>query len=260
MLPESIDLEQQQADDVNAYLIREDVEKMNSLVGKDSDVCYNKQMVEPIRSRELDACVIETIEISRQGQLTCPVACGAVYGCRLGNLSAADTLVQDLTESLSRLAELNSVESLENLIDKSEQGLLPSIEKITVVEKKCFVEFERKRSISKSKSLFPWVPIGWFHFSVAEETISNLCGSYISDKLVKIPRRLDNLESSHESSEAHMDDIITGHLVNKLVVNSIAVKLISPENRMEEMLDSHPWPNIDIASIRIHGKLLESHE
>jgi hypothetical protein len=248
-------MEQQQADDVNAYLIHEDVQKMNSLVGKDSNVCYNEQMVAPIRRRELDACIMETIEISRQGQLTCPVACGAVYGCRLSDL-VADSLVEDLTESLSGLAELNSVESLESVIDKSEQGLLPSIEKLTVVERKCFVEFERKRIISKGKSLFPWVPVGWFHFNVAEETISNLSGSNISDKLIKISREVDDSESSPESPEERVDDIITGHLVNKLLVNTVAVKLISPENRMQEMLDSHPWPNIDVASIRIHGKVI----
>ena len=45
-------------------------------------------------------------------------------------------------------------------------------------------------------------------------------------------------------------------LIRKISINFLGVKLINQENLMEQMLDEHDHPNIDLSRIKVSGTVL----
>lgn len=150
----------------------------------------------------------------------------------------------------------NSLDIFRVLCEKSEKGLVPAFNRVCFQEKNIFVEFQRERSVSNSSGscdgLFQWFPIGWFQFGVHDVDFDDLLRSREGCETCEVlfPCDFENEDTVAESK-------IFVPLKKKHAINCVAIKLISQENRMDAMMDGHDWPNIDLSSLTLQGKIID---
>lgn len=182
--------------------------------------------------------VVTRVAFSRVGNFSCPVQCGALL---LGSVhtwpSETEAGGQHLHDRLGSLpssrgcAALDDLTTVEAVQEASASGCLPPIAAIGALPGGVFVEFEpRGAGLYDSPGLYPVV---WFSF---------------------IPRReARQLHVAHSRIDDFKYDQMDVHLARRHSGNVACVKLIKPENLMEEWSDDHEEPNIDMNSVLMWG-------
>mmetsp|Transcript_9992 Transcript_9992/g.19687 ORF Transcript_9992/g.19687 Transcript_9992/m.19687 type:complete len:467 (+) Transcript_9992:69-1469(+) len=257
--PDNLEEEQRRMTAIRQHLLSIETFQDQNIIGKDSDVVYDGDILQKIEQSEMSMCILERMVISREGQLTCPVSCGAIFGCavsRHGAMRSEADLLELMRKSLHDISDFNSLDSFRMLCEKSEKGLVPAFNRVCFQEKNVFVEFKRVRLVSTSggscDKLFQWFPIGWFQFALYDADFDSLVrnreGYQACDVL--FPCDFENEDTVAESR-------IFVPLKMKHAINFVAVKLISQENRMDAMMDGHDWPNIDLSSLTLQGRIID---
>lgn len=101
--PDSLEEEQRRINTMRQHLLSSEIFRDRNIIGKNSDVVYDHYILQKIEQRELSMCILESMVISRQGQLTCPVSCGIIFGCAVssdGAMRNEADLLKLLTNSL----------------------------------------------------------------------------------------------------------------------------------------------------------------
>jgi len=230
----------------------------NSITGINSDIKFDRNILNCTQKGCLASCAVKTIEIGRMGQLTCPVLNGMVFGCDVAKVKARGLDIsfhEKLSDSIECLSEFDHLDSVDLVLEKSKRGAIPAIEHMTIMKSDstvggCFLEFKREKRNQKDL-IFVWHPIGWFSFDSEES------------------RKLRAMQNSKGVGEIHyvtpqsgsQDDksiscMIVVTLIRKISINFLGVKLINQENLMEQMLDEHDHPNIDLSRIKVSGTVL----
>lgn len=154
------------------------------------------------------------------------------------------------------ISDFNSLDSFRVLCEKSEKGLVPAFNRVCFQEKNVFVEFQRVRSVSTSggscDKLFQWFPIGWFQFALYDVDFDNLVSIRAGCETCEVLFPCD-----FENEDAVTESRVFVPLKTKHAINFVAVKLISQENRMDAMMDGHDWPNIDLSSLILQGRIID---
>jgi hypothetical protein len=225
----------------------------------DGNIVYNKGLINWLVEDDHCYCsgLVERLVIGRDGELTCPVRAGFVFGREADSRKWEDreAWLADLRESLSTLSGFNDILSVDMVVERSRQGTLPRVESASLflvqdVEEdegnrfqsgSCFVEFQRK---PRGKGASAWAVIGFFSFNCVwnADMLSNALEGKIAVR--------------YQSEEDDFSRELTVELTKARMVNSVAVKLISQENLMDLYNDMHPAPNIDISRFIIEGRAL----
>ena len=249
--------EERRIQDTVALLHQQENERRNSVTGITSDTKFDRMVLSHIRSGRLSTCSVDTIEIGRIGQLTCPISSGVVFGCRLPKKKACfldDKLLKSLSDSFDQLRLFDNLNSPDTLLEKSIVGIIPKISHVTIMKRGsviggCFIEF-RKEKMLESCHDFRWHPLGWFSF---DPNVSQRLKAFeILDVNYVTPSGVKGIQDDQA-----IQDVIVCSLNKSFTVNFLAVKLIDQENLMEQMLDDHNHPNIDISSIKVGGRVLK---
>ena len=255
---------------------------------KDANIVYDASLIDGLvdGSRSYRRCVAERFIISRAGELTCPVKAGFVFGAELGSRAARnmeggrDGWVGSMQRSLGTLRAFDNIMRLDMVMERCDQGLLPRIEVIHLCESddmrqnefrgSVFVEFVRgERDDGPSDR---WSPIGFFLFDVAWKNgtsasgdardLTELAGRPVSSSMIVIHRRdldQDTDVGDAEDAEGVQDPRteLNVRLQLRRMLDAVAIKLVTQENRMEEMEDMHEAPNIDLTRCLCEGIFLD---
>lgn len=99
-------------------------------------------------ARSLSLSLFSQIRLSRVGQLSCPVSCGAVL---VGKLSLGDFGAEEARGVVSRLAAspasaaLSGMTTLQQVLDAAADGVLPPVLHVTTEASGTYVEFDVPR-------------------------------------------------------------------------------------------------------------------
>jgi hypothetical protein len=230
---------------------------------------------------------IKELEISRAGQLTCPVSCGLLFAASVytsefegitssnfcGIMQKSIERMSEKTLSLchsynqhavflfaeSGISVFNSLDTFESICKMSAEGVLPTLSKVSIQQGGCLVEFATDPDIkfNTKESKVEWKPISWFRFcdnhqneDISVDTNFEQALS-IMQKFKILNGTLINKNSPN--NQPYDPNMIRAELTRPISVNFLGMKLISQENFMEEMSDPHQWPNIDVTALRAFG-------
>lgn len=101
--PDNLEEEQRRMTAIRQHLLSIETFQDQNIIGKDSDVVYDGDILQKIEQSEMSMCILERMVISREGQLTCPVSCGAIFGCavsRHGAMRSEADLLELMRKSL----------------------------------------------------------------------------------------------------------------------------------------------------------------
>ena len=250
-----------------------------------ANVVYDSSLIDGLvdGSRSYRRCVAERFIISQAGELTCPVKSGFVFGAVLGsrpvgNLDGGrDAWVSKMQQSLGALRAYENIMRLDMVMELCDQGLLPGIEAIHLCESgdesqdtlrgSVFVEFTREEL--GDGCVDQWFPIGFFLFDVGwrngpsaasnARDLTELAGRQVSSSVIEIHRS----DSDHDVHAEDAEDLLypppdprtemNVRLQLRRMLDALAIKLVTQENRMQEMEDSHEAPNIDLTRFLCQG-------
>lgn len=256
---ENLEEEERRVRETVFLLQRQQEERNRSVINPRLNLMYDKYVLNQIKNGSLESCSLNAIEIGRMGQLTCPVMSGVIFGCRLDShtaFSRREDILNELDDSMKFLNVFAQLDCTEILMENSNRGTVPQIEQCSIMKSNstiggCFIEFKRKKRMT-GRHLFDWSPIGWFSF---DPTVSRkIMESQYSYQLKEIEYTESEERDTH--SESAIRNRILGTLRGKLAVNFLTVKLIDQDNLMEQMLDGHDQPNIDLSMVKVSGKVL----
>lgn len=256
---------------------------------KYANVVYDSSLIDGLvdGSRGFRRCVAQRFVISRAGELTCPVKAGFVFGAVLGS-SPVENLdggrgawVGKMQQSLGALRAYGDIMRLDMVMEMCDQGLLPRIEAIHLCESgdgsqdalqgSVFVEFAREEP--GYDCVDQWCPIGFFLFDVGWRSdpsasdnardLTELAGRQVSSSMILIQCS----DSDHNVDAEDAENVrhpppdprteMSVRLQLRRMLDAVAIKLVTQENRMETMGDFHEAPNIDLTRFLCEGVCLD---
>ena len=219
------------------------------------------------------------LRISRVGQFSCPLHCGAVlFGAppRGGDATARArrAALASCVDESRMLRALDDATDLQTVRDASAAGVLPRIVHVGTSVAGTWAEFEpRGRAASSAQPGALW-PVVWFAFTPRAEAtaralqdeeayrqaLGNRAAADASDWLgVHAPPTVLGAADGHQlpvlGDEDRYDLLDMPLTARHGVAGMACAKLISGENLMADWGDDHAEPNIDATALEVHGFL-----
>lgn len=191
---------------------------------------------------------INAVAVSRVGQFSCPVSCGAVL---LGCASTQDelrtkNLMSATAVSGGPCAVMDSMTMVEDVIQASADGRLPRIVAVRSTSAGDYVEFAPSVSSAEpDPKLLDLRPLVWFKFITKEEARANAAAD----------GRRATMVHHFRGQETEKWDVLRMNLTHLHAGNVLCGKLICAENHMAEWNDNHDKPNIDINALMVFGAM-----
>ncbi len=219
------------------------------------------------------ACVTAAA-VSRVGQFSCPLACGALLLASL-NLSAdsggeaeGQRALSSLVRGSAYAAALDDVASLEALLDASREGHLPRVTAVHHSAAGCWAEFAPRgscqsednaaRGASSASAAAQLWPVAWFAFATRAEAARRADAD--ADAADAATAAAGSAHAPPAADESLPDEDRFDKMALSFAAphsgNVCCVKLISSENLMNDWGDDHPEPNIDVNSVQLVGALV----
>ena len=256
-----------------------------------------KDADETIEGGELQQCVVDSLLISRRGDLTCPVRCGWVFGGCLDMTGGRDDdyvhVERVLRGSVEGMADpYNDVLGLDMVMGLVRQGLVPPVACVHLFvvdetvgrngitqEGSAFVEFARDWDESGV-----WRPIGYFIFGtswtlgwdsmVHDEEEGEGQGELAADSrrhaaLTFRDVPLEDISVIYQDTDDQddtddVDDVDESLFFSEMEVNLLKRRLVNSLAlklvECENRMaedDPHPVPNIDLSKVVVHGRRLD---
>jgi len=220
----------------------------------------------------LEVAVISGVEVSRKGNFTCPVSCGAVFlGMGLeephplqgrgpgGGAAAAPrgTGISNCVRDTCRAGgggpvnPFDGLETPEEVVAASSSGRLPPILRLQVLPTGVVIEFDPALPLAGGTG-----EAGRPEYSADFEArrLRKRVGSSVYAELHPVLWfSFDRVRPGSGPDSAPGSDVLRVDLGRRRVGNLACVKLISCENRMTEMGDVNEEPNIDINYVKFRG-------
>ena len=222
----------------------------------------------------LEVAVVSGVEVSRRGNFTCPVSCGAVFlgmgleeppplqgrgGGGGGGAAAAPrgTGISNCVREACRagghgpVSPFDGLETPEEVVAASSSGRLPPILRHQVLPTGVVIEFD-----PASPSAGGTGEAGRSEYCTDFEVrrLRERVGSSVYAELQPVLWfSFDRVHPGSGPDSAPGSDILRVDLGCRRVGNLACVKLIACENRMAEMGDLNEEPNIDINYVKFRG-------
>lgn len=208
----------------------------------------------PARAGGLQAS-LSRLRISRVGQFSCPLQCGAVL---LGAAppsgaddddGAARAALAALVDDSPMLRALDDATTLEAVLDASAAGRLPRITNRGSSPAGAWAEFEpRGRALSPNAPAGALWPVAWFAFTPRAEAAARA-----ADEDMAAAEASYGAAEPQALPDEDMFDVIDVPLRARHGGDLACVKLVGGENLMNEWGDDHSEPNIDVAAVELMG-------
>jgi hypothetical protein len=148
---------------------------------------FDASTMDKLRAAEVHSCVgvLHSLQLSREGSLTCPVAAGVVLAGVLDYGQLKDKSGQEVAEALQEASQqpvclsFNSLRAVNAVEDHAGHGLIPPILWKSVTHAGILCEFDTSWNAVDYESalrqergkLIKWVPLLWFKFHSPEEAL-----------------------------------------------------------------------------------------
>lgn len=171
------------------------------------------------------------IRLSRAGQLSCPVSCGAVL---LGKVSLGDVSAEEGRAIVSRVAAapasraLSGLTTLQQVLDASAEGLLPPVLRHARVASGVFVEFAVPGQGAGAAALLPATALP-ARPPRLEDTVVPVCW-FLFDPMGGAARRWGALPPPPDPSRPPRPEKMSIRLSRPHAGNVCVVRLLSAEN------------------------------
>ena len=205
--------------------------------GGDLTVLAMPEVASPVGAGAIEVSLIKRINISRVGQFSCPVSCGAVLvGCATRG-SEAETANLIAAARAGRCAALESLTTADEVTAASAAGRLPPVRSFSSTSSGQIIEFRAQAGAPTAAApamldVLELRPLVWFRFTDKEQA---------------------KREAARAGTDAESLDQMAITLDRHHAANVLCVKLISAENLMDEFDDVHESPNIDINGCTVSG-------
>eukprot|EP01023_Acetabularia_acetabulum_P043682 TRINITY_DN4366_c0_g1_i6.p1 TRINITY_DN4366_c0_g1~~TRINITY_DN4366_c0_g1_i6.p1 ORF type:complete len:488 (+),score=64.01 TRINITY_DN4366_c0_g1_i6:122-1585(+) len=210
---------------------------------------------------------VKSVSFQRNSNFTCPVATGVVFMGMLQNMPH-DLTPEHLCIKIQGMLDSDSCKMFDEMKDQ------PSLEEYPVVKSGrsfagCWAEFDanwfnhtQHKNVS---ALCTLKPVAWFHFYNMEEANQywmeyrkQEAAKYVGGALVSGQFEKQMPYNMKNEQDLKGRELLEIPLTQKWIGNVMALKLIHCENLMRLFYDNHPYPNIDIRNVKIHGSLIQS--
>jgi hypothetical protein len=211
---------------------------------------------------------VAALRVSRVGQFSCPLACGAVLlhsldWSRHGASAASARAALLAVTTHAAVRALDDVASVEALRDASQEGRLPPLLRVETTTAGTYAEFAPRR---EGDPPGPW-PVAWFCFvSRAEAAARAQADDERAAAAAAAAAHAADADDEEEedgggAAAAELNDedrfdVMHMPLSARHAGNVACVKLIASENLMSDWLDDHPEPNVDVNSVAFSGALV----
>jgi hypothetical protein len=212
--------------------------------------------------------VLSALRVSRVGQFSCPLACGALvmhsvdWSGRHGTTPAHARAALLATTTHGRVRALDDIITLEALREAAQEGRLPPILRVGTTVAGVYAEFAPRPDDDDASCNppGPW-PVAWFAFISRAEAATR---AQADDERAAAAAEDGGAAGGSAGSGAGAEllddedrfDVMHIPLSARHAGNVACVTLIASENLMSDWQDDHPEPNVDVSGVAFSGALL----
>jgi hypothetical protein len=203
-------------------------------------------------SRCVDA-IVTRVDISREGQFTCPVASGVVFfGPGPGACDDAEEVERWFVAATRRpdasggscggpaaFDDVDAKEKMFNLVDDAAGSGVPKIVAVHSLEGGVAYEFERVKTPPGGRA---FTPAFWFKFYAKR---AGAAGA-------------DDDDGPSRDDRSPTRDVLSVRLKLPRWARCVCVKLIRCENLMHDWEDLHDNENLDVRRVALHGATIDT--